>query len=72
MAVSLEALGIDRLTVKERLELIELIWDSLPESLTLEEIPAWHLAKLARRRDDARLRPTEGRPWRELKQLKVE
>ena len=29
--VSIAALGIDRLSVRERLDLIEQIWDSLPE-----------------------------------------
>ena len=33
MPLTIESLGIDRLSVRERLELIELIWDSLPESL---------------------------------------
>ena len=39
MPVSIEALGIDRLTVRERLELIEQIWDSLPEHVQPDEIP---------------------------------
>ena len=33
MTVSIEALGIDRLSVRERLDLIEQIWDSLPEQV---------------------------------------
>jgi putative addiction module component (TIGR02574 family) len=33
MSISIEALGIDRLNVRERLELIEQIWDSLPEQV---------------------------------------
>ena len=66
MPVSLEALGIDRLNVRERLELIELIWDSLPEQVSPEEIPAWHLAELAKRRAAAEARPGVGRPWWEV------
>ena len=31
MPVSIEALGIDRLSIRDRLDLIEQIWDSLPE-----------------------------------------
>jgi hypothetical protein len=30
MSVNIEAMGIDRLTVRERLELIDQIWESLP------------------------------------------
>ncbi len=37
MPVSIEALGIDRLSVGERLELIEKIWDSLPEEVAPEK-----------------------------------
>jgi putative addiction module component (TIGR02574 family) len=65
MPVTLEALGIERLSVRERLELIDQIWDSLPESVELEEVPDWHLVELARRRAEAEARPGEGRPWRE-------
>lgn len=66
MPVNVEALGIDRLSVGERLELIELIWDSLPEQIDPADIPAWHLAELAKRRADAEENPGVGRPWREV------
>lgn len=66
MAISLEALGIDRLSVQERLALIEQIWDSLPEQVTSEEVPAWHLAELARRKAIADAQPGLGLPWREV------
>lgn len=66
MSVSIEALGIDWLSVRERLELIEQIWDSLPEQVNLEEVPAWHLAELAKRRAEADASPRAGKPWREV------
>jgi putative addiction module component (TIGR02574 family) len=66
MSVRLAALGIDRLNVRERLELIEQIWNSLPEQVDPVEIPAWHLAELAKRRAVAEARPGQGRPWREV------
>jgi putative addiction module component (TIGR02574 family) len=65
MPVLIEALGIDRLSVRERLELIEQIWDSLPEQVNPEEVPEWHLAELARRRAEAAASPGVGKPWRE-------
>ncbi len=65
MPVTIESLGIDQLTVHERLELIEQIWDSLPESVQPQDVPDWHLIELARRRAEAEARPGEGRPWRE-------
>ncbi|HVK16337.1 MAG TPA: addiction module protein [Fimbriiglobus sp.] len=66
MATSVTSLGIDRLTVGERLQLIEQIWDSLPEQVEPSDVPAWHLAELARRRTDAESRPGAGRPWRDV------
>jgi putative addiction module component (TIGR02574 family) len=60
-----ETLGIDRLTVRERLELIEQIWDSLPDTVGAEDIPEWHLAELAKRRAAADAAPGAGKPWRE-------
>ncbi len=60
MPVTIESLGIDQLTVRERLELIEQIWDSLPETLTVQEVPDWHLAELVRRRAEADDRPRAG------------
>jgi len=65
MSVSLEQLGIDRFSVRERLELIEQIWDSLPEQVNPDEVPPWHLAELAKRRAEANTSPRVGRPWRE-------
>jgi putative addiction module component (TIGR02574 family) len=66
MVVSVASLGIDQLTVAERLELIEQIWDSLPEQVEPGDIPEWHLAELARRRADVEVNPGVGKPWREV------
>jgi putative addiction module component (TIGR02574 family) len=66
MSIDLESLGIDRLSVSERLDLIEKIWDSLPEEVAPEDIPEWHIPILAERR--AKLDAELGRstPWREF------
>jgi putative addiction module component (TIGR02574 family) len=66
MPVSVEALGIHRLSVAERLELIEQIWDSLPEQVAPSELPPWHRAELARRRAQAEAHPGVGKLWREM------
>jgi putative addiction module component (TIGR02574 family) len=66
MPVTLASLGIERLNVTERLELIDQIWDSLPESVESQEVPEWHLVELARRRAEAEARPGAGRPWRDV------
>lgn len=66
MSVDLEALGILQLSVEERLELIEQIWNSLPDQLSADEVPAWHLAELSQRRARAQSQPGVGKPWREV------
>ena len=66
MAVTLETLELERLSVRERLDLIDRIWDSLPESVEPADVHDWHLAEIARRRAEAEARPGEGRPWREV------
>ena len=65
MTVSIEELGIDRLSVQERLALIEQIWDSLPPEVQPAEVPEWHLAELSRRRAAVEAAPGQGKPWRE-------
>src|SRR5437867_3680571 len=66
MPVDLDALSLDKLSVTERLDLIETLWDSLPEQVSAQEIPAWHLVELAKRRAEAGANPGAGRPWREV------
>src|SRR5947209_6480537 len=66
MPVNIETLGILQLSVNERLDLIEQIWDSLPEQLAPEEVPAWHLAELSRRHARAQAQPGAGKPWRDV------
>lgn len=71
MPISMETLGIDRLSVQDRLALIEQIWNSLPEQVHAEEVPLWHRAELAKRRAEAEASPGVGTPWRDvLSQLK--
>ena len=65
MSVSIETFGIERLSVGDRLELIEQIWDSLPEQVNPDEVPPWHLVELAKRRADADASPGSGKPWRD-------
>lgn len=65
MSVRIEELGINHWSVRDRLELIEQIWDSLPAEVRPEEVPDWHRAELARRRAEAEASPGTGVPWRD-------
>jgi putative addiction module component (TIGR02574 family) len=66
MSITLEAFGIDRLSVRDRLELIERIWDSLPETIEPKDVPDWHVEELKRRRAEAESHPAKGKPWRDV------
>ena len=66
MAIDLEALGIHQLSVPERLNLIEQIWDTLPDQVDPTELPDWHLTELAARRSQADAQPRQGKPWRDV------
>jgi putative addiction module component (TIGR02574 family) len=65
MSVNIESFGIHQLSVSDRLELIEQIWDSLPEQVAPEDVPEWHRVELTRRRAQAEAQPGVGKPWRE-------
>jgi putative addiction module component (TIGR02574 family) len=66
MPNDLAALGLDKLSVQERLDLIETLWDSLPDEVEMQEVPAWHLVELAKRRGEANANPGAGKPWRDV------
>ena len=66
MSVRIDSLGIDRLSVRDRLDLIEQIWDSLPDQVEPQDVPDWHVAELAQRRARAAESPRVGKPWREV------
>jgi putative addiction module component (TIGR02574 family) len=61
VAVRFDSLGIDRLSVRDRIDLIEQIWDSLPEQVEPQDIPDWHVAELASRRGRAAESPGVGK-----------
>ncbi len=67
MSPTLQQLGIDRLSVDERLELISQIWDSLSEIPEAPPIPAWHIRELERRMASADADPKAGIPWEVVK-----
>lgn len=61
---ALEQLGIDRLTVAERLELLSLIWDSVTEGEAVPTpVPEWRLREIERRVALADDDPSVGIPW---------
>ena len=57
---------IEKLSVVQRLELIERIWNSLPEDVAPEDVPEWHVDILKDRLAKSESNPGVGRPWREF------
>ena len=62
MNLTLEQFGIDHLDAEQRLELIGLIWDSLPRDASFSP-PDWHLEELERRIADADANPDAAEAW---------
>jgi putative addiction module component (TIGR02574 family) len=70
VAVTLEQFGLDRLPPDDRLELVELLWDS-PAGVPSPP-PDWHVRELERRRAAAEADPPAGVPWDEFDARRVE
>jgi putative addiction module component (TIGR02574 family) len=64
MAVSLKSLGIERLTVEERLRLVEELWDSIAEDTPL---PDAQREELERRLAEHEANPGDVVAWEEVK-----
>ncbi len=65
--MTLHELGIDKLTVDERLDLIGQIWDSIVDSESPVVVPEHHRAELERRLAEVDESPSSGVPWEELR-----
>jgi len=73
MTETLQALGIDRMSVLDRLQLVEAIWDTIPDSPVDLELPNWHQEELERRVIAADADPNADIAWDDImKRLKVE
>ena len=67
MPPTLHDLGIDRLSVEERLSLAQEIWESVARDLEREPLPEAHRQELERRLADSIARPDTVTPWEVVK-----
>ena len=67
MSTSLESLGIDRLSVPERLDLIEKIWQSLTDVPAADLLSEAQKAEIERRLDRYADDPNAGSSWDDVK-----
>jgi putative addiction module component (TIGR02574 family) len=65
-SVSLQELGLDRLSIEERLHVAEAIWDSVVRDVELSPLPEWQRAELERRLADSVANPDAVQPWAEV------
>jgi putative addiction module component (TIGR02574 family) len=62
MDLTLEQFGIDLLNPQQKVGLIAIIWDSLPDDAPLSP-PDWHLRELEQRLAAADADPQAAEPW---------
>ena len=65
-SVSLRDLGIDRLSIEERLQVADAIWDSVVHEVETSPLPEWQRAELERRLADSMANPDTVRPWSDV------
>jgi putative addiction module component (TIGR02574 family) len=66
MSVSMKSLGLDSLSVDERIALAEELWESIPSTTRAIELNESHCQDLRRRLDVYRDDPQAGSPWEEV------
>jgi putative addiction module component (TIGR02574 family) len=69
VSVSLTELGIDRLSIEERIQVAEAIWNSFIHDVAAAPIPDWQKAELERRLADSVANPDAVRPWGDVEAL---
>ena len=54
------------LSLPDRLEIVQDLWDSIAREADAVPIPDFHLEEIRRRLEDHRRAPTAGSPWEEV------
>jgi len=67
MQTTAKSLGIDQLSLAERILLVEEIWDSIAAEAEALEIPQSHKDELDRRLAASQADPRAGSTWEEVK-----
>jgi len=67
MAVSMKSLGIDRLTVEEKLKLVDEIWASIDEETDALPLTDAQREEIERRLREHEADPEAALPWDEVK-----
>lgn len=65
MSLTLDQFGLERLDTAQKLELIRLLWDSIPHDVPYSP-PGWHVQELERRIADADAHPDVAESWEKI------
>jgi putative addiction module component (TIGR02574 family) len=66
MSPTLKALGIDQLSVEERIALVQEIWDSIAADMEATPLTGAQRAELERRLADHEANPDDVIPWEQI------
>lgn len=67
MVATLESLGIDRLSIDERIALVQQIWDSIPPDTNRLQLTDAQRSELERRADDDDANPSNAVSWEQVR-----
>ena len=67
MAPTLHELGLDRLSVEDRIALAQALWDSVAQEVEQAPLTEAQRKELERRLADSIARPDAATPWEEVK-----
>ncbi len=62
-AGGIKLLGLDRLSLKDRLQLAEAIWDSVVREVESSSLPEWQLTELKRRMENSEINSKVPKAW---------
>ena len=60
--------GFDNLTVEEKLDYVESLWDGIAARPEAVPVPAWHLEVIEQRTNEGQAGPHVGRSWDDFRE----
>jgi putative addiction module component (TIGR02574 family) len=60
--------GFDKLSMDEKIEYVQSLWDKIAATPEEVPVPDWHLQILDERLESLRTKPNEGKAWEQVKQ----
>jgi putative addiction module component (TIGR02574 family) len=59
--------GFDDLSVEERIDFVQSLWDRIAATPEQVPVPEWHGRIIRERLESYRANPTSGRPWADVR-----